>query len=60
MDGVEKGVASTFSVNAGMNYDTPWVQLPNDGKEHTVKYVIDNPTSENYVYTFGSVIERRK
>ena len=60
VDEVEAGVASTFSVNGGMNYDTPWVCLPDDGKEHTVKYVIDNPSSENYVYTFGSIIERRK
>lgn len=60
VDGVETGNASTFSVNAGMNYDTPWIALPDDGKEHTVKYVIESPTSENYVYTFGSIIERRK
>ena len=60
VDGVEKGTAETFSVNAGMNYDTAWVELPNDGVEHTVKFVIDAPSSDKYVFTFGSIIERRK
>ena len=60
VDGVEKGSVTTYSVNAGMNYDTAWTELPGDGKEHTVKYVVEKPTSGNYVFIFGSIIERRK
>ena len=57
VDGTECGVADTFSVNARMDYPTAWVQLPNDGKTHTVKYEVEDKSTK-YVFTVCGVIEK--
>ncbi len=40
------------------NYMGNWIALPGDGEEHTIRVVVDAPTSEKYVFRFGSIIER--
>lgn len=58
IDGKESGSVSCYSQYHAMNYTSNWISLPNDGKEHKVILVVDRPSSENYVFRFGSVIER--
>lgn len=58
IDGTESGSISCNSVYHGVNYMGNWITLPNDGQEHKVIVVVDNPTSDKYVFRFGSIIER--
>ena len=58
IDGIESGTISCHSIYSGTNYTSKWIGLPGDGKEHKVILVVDRPTSDNYVYRFGSIIER--
>lgn len=57
IDGVQTSVISCYSENNRINYNSSWVSLPNDGKEHKVILSVD-PTDDKYVFRFGSVIER--
>lgn len=57
IDGSYAGSTSCNSQYHGVNYIGRWVSLPNDGKEHTVLMSTD-PTTSNYVFRFGSIIER--
>lgn len=52
------GTISCYSQYDGVNYNTNWVQLPNDGKTHRVIVKVDRPSNSNYVFRFGAVIER--
>lgn len=58
IDGTESGMLSCYSQYHGVNYIGQWISLPNDGKEHKVIMVVDRPSIDNYVFRFGSVIER--
>jgi len=58
VDMVEKGTLTCYSSIHGMNYTGTWFDLPNDGKEHKVIMVVEDATDSNYVFRFGSVIER--
>ena len=58
VDKKEVGTLSCYSPYHSMNYTTNWVELPNDGKTHRVIMVVETPTVDNYVFRFGSVIER--
>ena len=58
VDKKEVGTLSCYSPYHSMNYTTNWVSLPNDGKSHRVIMVVEAPTVDNYVFRFGSVIER--
>ncbi|MDY3929429.1 MAG: S-layer homology domain-containing protein [Clostridia bacterium] len=58
IDGTESGTLSCYSQYHGVNYTSKWISLPNDGKEHKVIMVVDHPSIDNYVFRFGSVIER--
>lgn len=52
------GSVTCQSIYDEMNYLTYWVNLPDDGKEHTVRFVVDEPTETNYVFRFGYLVER--
>lgn len=52
------GTVTCHSIYDEMNYLTGWVNLPDDGKEHTVRFVVDDPTETNYVFRFGYLVER--
>ena len=56
--GQEFGKIYNPSSSTGMNQISNFVDLPDDGKEHTIKVVVDNPTDTNYVYRFGYIIEQ--
>ena len=58
VDKKEVGTLSCYSQYHSMNYTTNWISLPNDGKTHRVIMVVETPTVDNYVFRFGSVIER--
>lgn len=58
IDGKESGTISCYSQYHAVNYTSKWISLPNDGKEHKVIMVVDRPSVDNYVFRFGSVIER--
>lgn len=58
IDQKETGTVSCQSIYHGVNYNTKWIELPNDGKTHRVIFVVDRPSSDNYVFRFGSIIER--
>ena len=60
VDGEEAGTLTCYSQYHAVNYIGNWITLPNDGKTHKVIMVVDNPSAENYVFRFGSVIERYK
>jgi len=57
IDGNYAGSTSCNSQYHGVNYIGRWISLPNDGKEHTV-FMSTDPTASNYVFRFGSIIER--
>ena len=56
-NGEELGRINTHSIYSGMDNLGSFVALPNDGKEHTVRVVVDTPTDTNYVFRFGYLIE---
>ncbi len=58
IDQKEVDTLTCYSPYHGVNYNTKWVSLPNDGKTHRVIMVVDKPTSDNYVFRFGSIMER--
>lgn len=58
IDGTESGVLSCYSQYHGVNYISEWISLPNDGKQHKVTVMVNSSTYGNYVFRFGSVIER--
>ena len=58
IDQKESGTVSCQSIYHGVNYNTNWISLPNDGKTHRVIFVVDRPSNDNYVFRFGSIIER--
>lgn len=61
VDGKETATVTCYNAtNHAANYNTAWISLPNDGKTHRVIFVVDKPTSDKYVFRFGSVIERYK
>jgi len=57
-NGEELTTVTVYSIYNGMNYYTGWVNLPDDGEEHTVRFVVDDPTETNYVFRFGYLVER--
>jgi len=57
-NGEELGRITVYSIYDDMNYLTSWVNLPDDGEEHTVRFVVDDPTETNYVFRFGYLVER--
>ena len=59
VDGKESGVWRTVSANANFHFPNAWIELPKDGKKHTVKVVLDKPTESNYVFNAGTIIEKR-
>lgn len=58
VDGKETGTMKYWVSNHGVNYVSDWVKLPNDGKKHSVIYLVDDPTASSYVFRFGSFVER--
>ncbi len=58
IDQKEVDTLSCYSTNHAVNYNTKWVALPNDGKTHRVIMLVDKPTADNYIFRFGSVMER--
>lgn len=58
VDEKEVGTISCYSQYDGVNYNSNWVQLPNDGKTHRVIVKVDRPSNSNYVFRFGAIIER--
>lgn len=58
IDMAESGTTSCYSTIHGMNYTGGWITLPNDGKQHKVIIIVDEPSTSNYVFRFGNVIER--
>ncbi|MBQ7717859.1 MAG: S-layer homology domain-containing protein [Clostridia bacterium] len=58
IDGTQATAISCYSENNRVNYNSDWVSLPNDGKEHKVILSVEEPTADKYVFRFGSVIER--
>lgn len=44
--------------STGMNQLSSFANLINDGKEHTYKIVVDDPTETNYVFRLGYIIEQ--
>lgn len=56
-NGEELGRINTHSIYSGMDNLGSFVALPNDGKEHTIRVVVDAPTDTNYVFRFGYLIE---
>ncbi len=58
VDEVQKGTITCNSQYHGMSYITDWISLPKDGKTHKVIFVVDSPTTDKYVFRFGTVIER--
>jgi len=58
VDKKEAGTISCYSQYHAVNYISNWISLPNDGKTHRVIMVVETPTADNYVFRFGSVIER--
>ena len=56
-NGQELGRINTHSIYSGMDNLGSFVTLPNDGKEHTIRVVVDTPTDINYVLRFGYLIE---
>ena len=59
IDGVSAGEISNKNVNINYNFGTGWIKLPNDGKEHTVKYVFAEPKEDSYAFNLGAILERR-
>lgn len=60
VDGKESGKWKTY-FNSSEDFQFPhnWIELPKDGKKHTVRVVIDQPTDTNYVFSVGAIIEKR-
>lgn len=58
VDGKETGTMAYWVSNHGVNYVSDWVSLPNDGKKHSVIYLVDDPTVSSYVFRFGGFVER--
>ena len=58
VDNIETDTISTKAADQCINNLSKWVALPNDGKEHKIILIVDKPSSEKYVFTLGSVIER--
>ena len=59
VDGKQAGTWRTVSANANFHFPNAWIELPKDGKKHTVKVVLDKPTETNYVFNAGTIIEKR-
>ena len=60
VDGKEAGTWNTASSIVNFHFPHNWIELPKDGKKHTVKVALDEPTETNYVFNMGTIIERRK
>lgn len=58
VDGKKCGTADTYSVYSAMDYPTQWTELPNDGKEHTVEYVVQDTSADKTVFSVCGVMER--
>ena len=52
------GTVSCNSIYQGVNYQTSWIELPNDGKSHKVIFTANITGDAEGVFRFGSVIER--
>ncbi|MDY3928124.1 MAG: SGNH/GDSL hydrolase family protein [Clostridia bacterium] len=48
---------SCYSTISTMYYTSNWIMLPNDGEEHNVLVVVDDPTSDKYLFRLGEIIE---
>ncbi len=44
--------------STGMNQISEFLDLLDDGKEHTYKVVVDDPTDTNYAFRFGYIVEQ--
>ncbi len=58
IDGKKSGTVTCQSPYHGVNYNTEWIKMPNDGKTHSIIFIVDDPTGSNYVFRFGSIMER--
>ncbi len=51
----------TNVVYGNVNYTTNWIELPYDGKSHTIKITVDEiDGTDHTVFRFGALIERYK
>lgn len=60
VDGKNSQVLKCSDRFSRVNYITNWIELPSDGKTHTVTISVDEPTETNYVFNFGAIIEKYK